>query len=121
MRPFNMPILFKLFMRIMPLLFWSLMILTTVLMLIELKPHASGMLYVDKIQHALVFMLLTLSGLLAYAHKKWFVLSGLTLFGIVIELLQGMYTLTRQASVADWIADVVGIILMISLIGLNKK
>ena len=105
----------------MPHLFWLSLSLTTVLMLIELKPQVPGILYVDKIQHIFVFMLLTLIGVMAYAQKKWFIVNGLILFGVLIELLQGVFTLTRHASIADWIADIVGIGLAISLITITKK
>jgi VanZ family protein len=36
---------------------------------------------------------------------------GLTVFGALMEVLQGVLTTTRQPSVFDWVADVVGILL----------
>ena len=116
-----MPHLFKLFIRLLPQLFWLLIFLTTILMLIELEPQPAGNIYADKIQHAFIFILLTISGFLAYNHKKRHVLGGVIMFGVVIELSQGVYTLTRQASFADWMADVVGVIFAVSLIELTKK
>jgi len=35
----------------------------------------------------------------------------LAAYGMSIELMQGAFTLTREASVLDWLADVMGIAL----------
>ena len=90
-------------------------------MLIELKPQAAGYIYADKLQHAFIFMVLALIGLLVYFYKRWFVLGGLILFGLAIEILQSAFTLTRQASLADWLADVVGIAIAIGIVAIIKK
>ena len=116
-----MPHLYKLLLPILKLLFWLLLVLTTLLMLIELKPQAANYIYADKLQHALIFMVLALIGLLAYFHKRWFVLGGLILFGLVIEILQSAFTLTRQASLADWLADLAGIAIAIGIVAIIKK
>ena len=65
---------------------------------------------VDKIKHLFAFLVLTV-----LAHWSWpsarrltFVLC-LTLFGILIELAQGLSRLGRTASLADILADLVGI------------
>ena len=116
-----MPHLFKLLLPLLKPLFWLLLVLTTFLMLIELKPQTAGYIYGDKLQHAIIFMVIALIGLFAYSHKKWFVLGGLIMFGLSIEVLQSSFTLTRQASLADWIADIVGIAIAIGLVVIIKK
>ena len=90
-------------------------------MLIELKPQAAGYIYADKLQHIVVFFMLTLIGLYAYPFKKWAVITGLILFGMAIEILQSAFTLSRQASLADWVADVIGLTLALGLATLIKK
>ncbi len=90
-------------------------------MLIELKPQAAGWIYADKFQHIIIFIILASSGFLAYFRKKWLVTSGLILFGLAIEGLQSAFTLTRQASVADWIADVVGVTIAIGIVAIINK
>ena len=90
-------------------------------MLIELKPQAAGWIYADKLQHIIVFMTLALIGILAYFEKMWLVISGLLMFGLIIEILQSAFTLTRQASLADWLADVVGIAIAIGIVVIIKK
>ena len=102
-------------------LFWLLVVLTTFLMLIELKPQAAGWIYADKLQHIIIFIILASSGFSAYFHKRWLVTSGLIFFGLAIEGLQSAFTLTRQASVADWIADVVGVTIAIGIVAIINK
>jgi VanZ family protein len=110
------------FNRWMPLLFWLLIAITSVLMLIELPKKNDGLPHIDKVQHAVIFAVLTGSGLLAYAQKKWPVLLGLAVLGTVYEVLQAVFTVTRKASIYDWLADVVGILIAAGIINLlNRK
>lgn len=62
----------------------------------------------DKAQHALAFGVLGILGLLAYASATQRVLSGLLIFGAVIELAQAA-TGWRYGDWHDWLADVVGV------------
>ena len=118
---FDMSPLLKLLTLLSKPLFWILLALTTFVMLIELKPHAAGWIYADKIQHAFIFMVLALIGLTAYWPKKWVLLVGLILFGLAVEFLQSALTLTRQASSADWLADIVGLVIAFGLARFIKK
>ncbi len=97
----------------MPLIFWALFAIVTVLMLIELPPKQGGWPYWDKVQHALVFAALTSAGLLAFPQKKRWVCLGLVCYGALIEWLQSVLTITRMASISDWLADIAGILLAI--------
>ena len=99
----------------MPLIFWLLIAIVSVLMLIELQPTTGGIPYLDKFEHAVVFIALAITGLLAYPQKKWRILAGLVALGALYELLQGLFTATRQASVYDWLADIAGIILAVMI------
>ena len=103
------------FMRFMPLIFWLLIIIVSVLMLIELQPKKDGIPYIDKFEHAFVFIWLTITGSLAYRQKKSWVYAGLIALGALYEVLQALFTVTRQASVYDWLADIAGIILAIMM------
>lgn len=62
----------------------------------------------DKAQHALAFGVLGILGLLAYASATQRVLSGLLIFGAVIELAQAA-TGWRYGDWHDWLADAVGV------------
>ena len=101
--------------RIAPFVFWILLAITTVLMLIELAPKQGGWPYWDKVQHALVFAALASAGYLAFPQKKLWICLGLVCYGALIEWLQSVLTMTRIASVSDWLADVAGILLAIQI------
>ncbi len=112
LKPANMPRFLPSIMRFMPLLFWLLIATVTVLMLIELQPKKDSLPYIDKVEHTIVFITLTLSGSLAYSQQKQRLYAGLIALGALYEVLQALFTITRQASVYDWLADVVGIVLV---------
>ncbi len=105
----------------MPAIFWLLIAIVSVLMLIELKPSTSNIPYIDKFEHAFVFIALTITGCLAYAQKKSWVYTGLIGLGALYEVLQGMLTTTRQASVYDWVADLCGIIIAMMIYSASSK
>lgn len=101
------------------ILFWTALFTTTVLMFIPDKSSQNtGFKHWDKVQHALVFMLLIKLAWLAYPHKKLFTALSLVIFGAVIEILQTILTTTRIGSTGDWMADIVGILLGICICAL---
>ena len=100
----------KMFNQYAKALFLLALILVTFIMLIELKPSTDNIPYLDKVEHVLVFCALTGIGLCAFLNKKTSLIIGLASYGALIEGLQGMLTITRQASVGDWVADCVGIL-----------
>ena len=102
-------------MRFMPLIFWLLIIIVSVLMLIELQPKKDGIPYIDKFEHAFVFIWLTITGCLAYGQKKSWVYAGLIALGALYEVLQALITVTRQASFYNWLADIAGILLAVMI------
>lgn len=93
----------------LPYLFVLLLALVTYLMLIELPPKESGWPYWDKVQHAVVFVILTSVAQLAFQNWGWRSAIGLAVYGAIIEWMQGVWTITRMPSVGDWLADVAGI------------
>lgn len=46
-----------------------------------------------------------------YAYWKWYLLLFAVLWGGVIELIQFFFTAIRTAELADWVADIIGLIL----------
>lgn len=85
--------------------------LLTYLLLMEMAPATEFSLYKDKLQHIVAFGGVTFWGLLAFQRFPKTTLFGLAVFGALMEVLQGLLTTTRQPSVYDWLADVVGILL----------
>jgi VanZ family protein len=65
---------------------------------------------VDKLVHGTLFLALALTGLWAGIGRT--VLgSALIAYAAISEIVQGVTPLDRSASVADWFADVVGVLL----------
>jgi VanZ family protein len=63
----------------------------------------------DKTQHALAFVVLTITGCLAYPKKTKVVYIGLILYGASIEIMQSTFTTTRVGEISDLLADTVGV------------
>ena len=94
-------------------MFWLLTIAVAVLSLLpadQLPPQTLNIW--DKAQHALGFAALTVSGMLAYPHSQRAVVVGLLVFGAAIECAQASTT-WRQGDVLDWLADAVGIVVIV--------
>jgi hypothetical protein len=69
---------------------------------------------VDKLVHAALFAALALAGRWAGIGRS--ALAGLLVsYAAVSELVQGLTPLERTASVADWLADVAGLLLGLGL------
>jgi len=74
-----------------------------------------GMQISDKILHASGYCLLTISWLLAYMPKtnSWksiiLTTSAVFIYGIIIEIFQGVFTYNRQADIYDVLANLMGI------------
>ncbi len=75
----------------------------------------------DKIQHMLAFAVLTALACLAYPRANaLYVIFGLGFIGAVIELIQSIPALRRDANLADWLADLFAIIIVICAARLLK-
>ena len=101
--------------------FWILISLVTFLLLIELPPKPQTIPYLDKIQHAIIFIILMLSAAMAWKPHRYWLAAALILYGASTELLQGMFTITRLASVSDWLADVAGICIGLLIFVIYQK
>ncbi len=106
--------------RLMPFVFAALILFVSILMLIELPPAKAGWPYWDKVQHIIVFFTLAATGCLSFPKNKTWVYLSLVTYGALIECAQAAFTVTRQASVYDWVADVVGILIVISAVTLMR-
>ena len=99
--------------------FWAALFIISILMFLPGKPPKNtGFMHWDKIQHASVFMLLIKLAWAAYPHKKSLSAILLVVFGAVIEILQSALTTTRMGSTGDWLADIVGLIIGMSICAL---
>lgn len=71
----------------------------------------------DKVQHILAFTCLALLGSLAYPRLGILKLVlGLSAFGALIEMVQLVPNLHRDAQAVDWLADTVAVIAVVAAI-----
>lgn len=105
----------------LPALFWILIIATTLLLLMEVSPSQNSFPYFDKIVHTTIFAILSGVGYLAYTQYSSLLYFSLAIYGALTEIMQGILTTTRHASSLDWLADLFGILLCISIIYLIKN
>ena len=89
------------------LLFWGAALFAFVMAVLPHPPELPGAPS-DKIQHIAAFATLGLLAAWAYARSPLLqLLAGLSLFGALIEIVQGIPILHRDSDVIDWIADTV--------------
>ena len=93
-------------------LFWLSVVIVLLLLLTPLNDNPNpGIKHLDKMVHALIFMVLSVIALRAWPKRLGFIFLGLVLLAALTELLQGL-TGWRTASLADFFADVIGITLI---------
>lgn len=101
-----------------PYIFWGLIALVTKLLLMEYSGSLPSFPHSDKVIHACLFAMLTLAGYLAYANYSKWLYTNLIIYGAITEVMQQMFTATRFASVYDWLADVIGVLLAVFVINI---
>jgi VanZ family protein len=85
--------------------FWAAATLAFVMAVLPQPPHLPGAPS-DKIQHIAAFLVLGVLGGLAYRRVSVLrILFGLSCFGALIEVVQMIPVLHRDADVIDWVAD----------------
>jgi VanZ family protein len=100
--------------RLFRLLFWSALVFAFVMAILPQPPALPGDPG-DKLLHMLAFFVLGGLAALAYPRIRLLVIFlSLTVFGAVIEFVQTIPELGREASWLDWLADVgaLGFVLM---------
>lgn len=99
-----------------PYIFWGLIALVTKLLLMEYSGSLPSFPHSDKVIHVCLFAMLTLAGYLAYVNYCKWLYTNLIIYGAITEIMQQMFTATRFASVYDWLADVIGVLLAVFVI-----
>lgn len=80
------------------------------LMLYPFAPKPPAFPYQDKMQHFVIFFLLTLTGWPVFAKAMPRLVIGLIVYGGLIEVLQSVFTTTRMGDGVDWAADTLGVL-----------
>jgi hypothetical protein len=93
--------------RALRIVFWVAAIFAFVMAVLPHPPELPGHPS-DKIQHVTAFVTLGLLAGLAYpSNTPLQLVLRLSLFGAVIELVQGIPAIHRDSSALDWIADTI--------------
>ena len=92
---------------VLRLLFWAAALFALVMALIPRPPPVPGHPS-DKVLHVLAFATLGVLGTFAYPRFRALqLIAALSLFGALIEILQGTALIHRDRDVLDWVADTV--------------
>ena len=99
----------------MSALFWLTVAFTLVIALLPAPPSAL-LVAGDKVLHMAAFAVLSLLAILAFPRRKLIErFAGLAALGGLIEVLQMIPALRRDAEFSDWLADCAAIALVILL------
>ena len=107
--------------RRLRLLFWAAATFAFVMAVIPHPPQIPGAPN-DKVQHIIAFATLAMLGSWAYtATRPLRLLAWLTLFGAVIEIVQLIPALHRDADVVDWLADTIAVAAVLLLVRWRRR
>jgi hypothetical protein len=103
--------------RALAVLFWLALVVTLVMALLP-RPPVAALGLNDKLQHMAAFAVLSLLAWLAFPRQRLRVLFlALAAIGGLIEILQMIPALHRDADVKDWIADCIAIAAVLGFCG----
>ena len=93
--------------RFFRILFWLAVAIT---LYFAWAPHPPTLLPTDKYQHALAFAVLAGVATLGWPKTRWWMTAALlAAFGALIEVVQAIPSVHRDADVHDWYADVIAV------------
>ena len=106
---------------ILRLAFWAALLFAFVMAIVPHPPELPGAPS-DKIQHISAFAVRGAIGFFAYPRSRLLSLGvRLSLFGALIELVQGIPALGRDSDVLDWIADTLAAALILVLLHWSRS
>ena len=98
------------------MIFWIAVCFAFVMAVLPHPPQLPGEPN-DKVQHIIAFATLAALGSFAYFSAPIVrLLIGLSLFGALIEVVQGIPALHRDSDVMDWIADTAAVVVVLLLV-----
>jgi VanZ family protein len=107
--------------RMLPYAFWAAALFAFVMATLPKPPQLPGEPS-DKIQHILAFTVLAALAALAYPRVSLpRIALGLSAFGALIEIVQMIPMLHRDAELADWIADTAAATLVLAIVLLIRR
>ena len=107
--------------RLLPLAFWPAALFAFVMATLPKPPQLPGQPS-DKIHHILAFTVLVALAAAAYPRTRLLRIGlGLSAFGALIELVQTIPMLHRDAEFIDWIADTAATAIVLALAALVRR
>ena len=107
--------------RYLPYLFWAALVFAFVMAILPKPPQLPGDPS-DKVQHILAFITLAALATIAYPRTRPIKLGlGLSAYGALIEVVQAIPILHRDAEFLDWAADTVAAFGMLLLVALVRR
>jgi len=107
--------------KLLRILFWSAGVFAFVMAVLPHPPQVPGA-PTDKIQHVLAFTCLALLGSAAYPRLSPLrLIVGLSAFGALIEVVQMIPALHRDAEALDWMADTAATIAIVLAVYLWRR
>jgi VanZ family protein len=101
-------------------IFWAAAAFAFVMAILPHPPDLPGAPS-DKVQHIAAFLVLGLLAALAYWRTSLLrIAAGLSLFGALIEIVQGIPGLHRDSDAVDWLADTAAVALALMLVRLLR-
>ena len=105
--------------RLFRILFWIALLVAYTAAIIPGDPHIvmlgpriETIVPVDKSDHLITFATLAVLGRLGWSRGRWiWVALGLIGFGALMELTQAIPQLHRDATMGDWLTDIVAVLL----------
>ncbi|AOL93014.1 hypothetical protein [Porphyrobacter sp. LM 6] len=102
-------------------LFWLALAFTLVMALLPQPPALPGTLS-DKVLHVIAFAVLTLLAALAYPERRLGeVFLAMAALGALIEVVQLIPHLGRDAEWADWLADCGAVLAVLALVRVSRR
>jgi VanZ family protein len=96
---------------VLKVLFVFVLVIATYYLLKEMPIQNYRWPYWDKVEHVLMFFFLTFFALMLFAKYRLVIILLLPIYGGLTEYFQSIMTRTRIGSMADWLADVAGVML----------
>lgn len=86
------------------------------------NPSSDRVLGSDKVLHILAFSVLSFLGFYSFPKERLLALGvSLSAFGALIEIVQGLPFVGRDADVADWIADTLAVVVVLTALRAVEK
>jgi VanZ family protein len=75
----------------------------------------------DKVEHTIAWFLLTSLGYALAPRRTWAIPAYAAVIGVLVEVLQGVLPFGRDPEVADWFADMTGVVAAVLVFAVIRR